>query len=77
MNIMLHFCGNKQDKYQEIWGHGNISHYTLHLMGSSYGTGSDEAGGKATPCGYATEQTTKTGPKLLLGPWTLPDLTWM
>ena len=33
MNIMLHFCGNKQDKYQEIWRHSNINHYTPHLMG--------------------------------------------
>ena len=34
MNIMLHFCSNKEDEYQEIWGYGNINHYTLHLMGS-------------------------------------------
>ena len=29
----------------------------------SDGTGLDKAGGKATLCGYATEQTTKTSPK--------------
>ena len=29
----------------------------------SDGTSSDKAGGKATLCGYATEQTTKTSPK--------------
>ena len=43
-------------------------HITHHMMcwqipRLSDGTGSDKAGGKATLCGYATEQTTKGSPK--------------